>query len=347
MAEHSCLHSSRWLLIRSQTAVRRPWTEIRASRFFNSLRRVSAAALAEHMPPTTTPPCRNAAQGTAHATQHTTPALPESTQGATRGANQGTTEPPSVVQQLVVYGLGSPEESRVSRYQDSIGTLRAILSDCRQGNPRYGKLMWEEGPARTHRLMEQLLQDAVSAGALEIPCVKTASVQFFSLIKGDMLLRRLCACDECPVTAASEIEAMARAGVEHAMAQAKPFVTDIENIRTRARQDIEQGAVTAGYSGDRETIVKLLNHALATELVCVLRYKYHYYMASGINSQSVKSEFLEHANEEQGHADLIAERITQLDGKPNLSPEGLLSRSHASPSLRCSPRVNDSDVSRC
>lgn len=113
------------------------------------------------------------------------------------------------------------------------------------------------------------------------------------------------------------------------MAQAKPFVTDIENIRTRARQDIEQGAVTAGYSGDRETIVKLLNHALATELVCVLRYKYHYYMASGINSQSVKSEFLEHANEEQGHADLIAERITQLDGKPNLSPEGLLSRSHA------------------
>jgi TetR/AcrR family transcriptional repressor of mexJK operon len=97
--------------------------------------------------------------------------------------------------------------------KDSIGTLRAILSDCRQGNPRYGKLLWEEGPARTHRLMEQLLQDATEAGALEIPCVKTASVQFFSLIKGDLLLRRLCACDECPVTAASEIEVMARAGV--------------------------------------------------------------------------------------------------------------------------------------
>lgn len=113
------------------------------------------------------------------------------------------------------------------------------------------------------------------------------------------------------------------------MAQAKPFVSDIENIRNKARQDIEKGAMTAGYSGDRETIVKLLNHALATEIVCVLRYKYHYYMASGINSQSVKAEFLEHANEEQGHADLIAERITQLDGKPNLSPEGLLSRSHA------------------
>lgn len=113
------------------------------------------------------------------------------------------------------------------------------------------------------------------------------------------------------------------------MAQAKPFVTDIENIRTRARQDIDKGAVTAGYSGDRETIIKLLNHALATELVCVLRYKYHYYMASGINSQSIKSEFLEHAHEEQKHADMIAERITQLDGKPNFSPDGLLSRSHA------------------
>jgi bacterioferritin len=113
------------------------------------------------------------------------------------------------------------------------------------------------------------------------------------------------------------------------MAKPKPFVSDIENIRKRARKDIEKGAMTAGYGADRATVVKLLNHALATELVCVLRYKYHYYMASGINSQSVKAEFLQHANEEQGHADLIAERITQLDGKPNLSPEGLLSRSHS------------------
>ena len=113
------------------------------------------------------------------------------------------------------------------------------------------------------------------------------------------------------------------------MAKSKPFVSDIENIRKRARKDIEKGAMTAGYAADRPTVIKLLNHALATELVCVLRYKYHYYMASGINSQSVKAEFLEHANEEQGHADLIAERITQLDGKPNLSPEGMLSRSHA------------------
>ncbi|MFA6228978.1 MAG: DUF892 family protein [Rhodanobacter sp.] len=113
------------------------------------------------------------------------------------------------------------------------------------------------------------------------------------------------------------------------MAKTKPFVSDIENIRKRARQDIDKGAMTAGYTADRTTVIKLLNHALATELVCVLRYKYHYYRASGINSQAIKAEFLEHANEEQGHADLIAERITQLDGKPNLSPEGLLSRSHS------------------
>lgn len=113
------------------------------------------------------------------------------------------------------------------------------------------------------------------------------------------------------------------------MAKTKPFVTDIENIRKRARKEIEKGAMTAGYSADRQTVVKLLNHALATELVCVLRYKYHYYMASGINSQAIKAEFLAHANEEQGHADLLAERITQLEGKPNLSPEGLLSRSHS------------------
>ena len=113
------------------------------------------------------------------------------------------------------------------------------------------------------------------------------------------------------------------------MAKTKSFVSDIENIRKRARQDIDKGAITAGYSADRETVIKLLNQALATELVCVLRYKYHYYMASGINSQAIKAEFLQHANEEQGHADLLAERITQLEGKPNLSPEGMLSRSHA------------------
>jgi bacterioferritin len=113
------------------------------------------------------------------------------------------------------------------------------------------------------------------------------------------------------------------------MAASKPFVSDIENIRKRAREHIERGAVTDGYKADRDTVIRILNEALATEIVCVLRYKYHYYMATGINAQSVAAEFLAHANEEQGHADRIAERITQLGGAPNLSPEGLLTRSHS------------------
>lgn len=109
----------------------------------------------------------------------------------------------------------------------------------------------------------------------------------------------------------------------------KPFLTDIKTIRKRAREHIEQGAITAGYQADRKTVIKVLNEALATEIVCVLRYKYHYYMASGINAQSVAAEFLAHANEEQAHADQIAERITQLDGAPDLNPDGLSKRSHA------------------
>ena len=109
----------------------------------------------------------------------------------------------------------------------------------------------------------------------------------------------------------------------------KPFLTDIKTLRERARRHIEQGAVTEGYSADRETVVKLLNEALATEIVCVLRYKRHYFMATGIHAESVAAEFLQHANEEQGHGDLIAQRIVQLGGEPNFSPEGLLTRSHA------------------
>jgi len=109
----------------------------------------------------------------------------------------------------------------------------------------------------------------------------------------------------------------------------KPVLTDIKSLRERARQHIEQGAVTLGYCADRETVVRLLNEALATEIVCVLRYKRHYFMASGINAQSVAQEFLQHANEEQTHADQIAQRIVQLGGEPNLSPEGLLTRSHS------------------
>ena len=110
---------------------------------------------------------------------------------------------------------------------------------------------------------------------------------------------------------------------------AKPFLTDIKTLRERARQHIENGAVTEGYAADRSTVVKLLNEALATEIVCVLRYKRHYFMASGIHAEGVAAEFLQHANEEQGHADLIAQRIVQLGGEPDLNPEGLLTRSHA------------------
>lgn len=109
----------------------------------------------------------------------------------------------------------------------------------------------------------------------------------------------------------------------------QPFMTDIQTLRARARQHIEQGAVTAGYRADREIVIRLLNEALATEIVCVLRYKRHYFMASGIHAQSVAQEFLQHANEEQMHADQIAQRIVQLGGAPNFSPEGLATRSHA------------------
>ncbi len=110
---------------------------------------------------------------------------------------------------------------------------------------------------------------------------------------------------------------------------AKPFLTDIKTIRARAREHIEDGAVTVGYKADREKVIQILNEALATEIVCTLRYRYHYYMASGIHAKSVAAEFLEHAQEEQGHADSIAERITQLGGKPNFNPDGLMIRSHA------------------
>jgi bacterioferritin len=107
------------------------------------------------------------------------------------------------------------------------------------------------------------------------------------------------------------------------------FVSDIKKLRQRARQHIERGAVTPGYQADRETVLRLLNEALATEIVCVLRYKRHYFMARGIHAQAVATEFLEHANEEQGHADQIAARIVQLGGAPDLNPEGLATRSHA------------------
>lgn len=118
-------------------------------------------------------------------------------------------------------------------------------------------------------------------------------------------------------------------GKTTSQARNHPFFTDIQTLRARARKHIQDGAVTAGYQADRETVIKLLNEALATELICILRYKRHYFMAAGINADSVAQEFLQHANEEQQHADQLATRIVQLKGEPNFNPEGLITRSHA------------------
>jgi len=106
-------------------------------------------------------------------------------------------------------------------------------------------------------------------------------------------------------------------------------LTDVKTLRLRARQHIEEGAVTASYTADRPMVLKLLNEALATELVCVLRYRRHHFMARGIHAKSIADEFLVHSTEEQGHADQIAERIVQLGGEPDFAPDGLTSRSHA------------------
>ena len=108
-----------------------------------------------------------------------------------------------------------------------------------------------------------------------------------------------------------------------------PFHIDLEDIRRRARDHMGAGAVTDAYAADRTAVIAVLNEALATEIVCVLRYKNHYFMARGIHAQSIAQEFLEHANEEQGHADAIAARITQLGGVPNFNPIGLATRSHS------------------
>jgi bacterioferritin len=107
------------------------------------------------------------------------------------------------------------------------------------------------------------------------------------------------------------------------------FKSDIEAIRKRARAKMGEGSITEAYKADVKRVITVLNEVLATEIVCVLRYKNHYYMAKGINSDAVKSEFLEHANDEQGHADMVAARITELGGDPDLNPATLVSRSHA------------------
>ena len=109
----------------------------------------------------------------------------------------------------------------------------------------------------------------------------------------------------------------------------KPSLTDVETLRKRAREHITRGPVTEGYGADVDAVVRLLNEALATEIICSLRYRRHYFMAKGIHAESVAPEFLEHAKQEQEHADRIAERIVQLGGGPDFSPNGLAARSHA------------------
>jgi len=106
-------------------------------------------------------------------------------------------------------------------------------------------------------------------------------------------------------------------------------LSDVSSLRQRARLNVENGAVTEGYSADRDTVLRLLNESLATELVCVLRYKRHYYMATGLKASVAAAEFLEHATQEAEHADLLAERIVQLGGEPEFNPDLLSKNSHA------------------
>ena len=107
------------------------------------------------------------------------------------------------------------------------------------------------------------------------------------------------------------------------------FRANIEDIRRRALEKMDDGAVTGAYRADRGKVIDVLNEVLATETVCTLRYRSHYFMAKGIHSSGVEDEFLEHARQEQDHADRVAKRITELGGRPNLDPEGLATRSHA------------------
>lgn len=113
------------------------------------------------------------------------------------------------------------------------------------------------------------------------------------------------------------------------MATTQPFLTDVKQLRERARKNMDRGAVTDSYELDPKVVIDVLNAALATEIVCVLRYKRHFFAAKGLNKDAVAAEFLQHANEEQGHADRISERISQLGGDPDLNPATLTARSHS------------------
>jgi bacterioferritin len=108
-----------------------------------------------------------------------------------------------------------------------------------------------------------------------------------------------------------------------------PTLSNIKDLRERARRQVQDGAVTASYAADREAVLGLLNQALATEIVCVLRYRRHYFMVSGAVGEAIKDELLKHANEEQAHADKLAERIVQLGGEPDMNPASLTARSHS------------------
>jgi bacterioferritin len=107
------------------------------------------------------------------------------------------------------------------------------------------------------------------------------------------------------------------------------FLTDVQTLRARAREHIEKGPITDAYGADIDRVISVLNEALATEIVCTLRYRRHYYTATGIDAGPVAAEFLQHANEEQQHADRIAARIAQLNGEPDFNPDTLTARSHA------------------
>ncbi|HEY5202816.1 MAG TPA: ferritin-like domain-containing protein [Acidothermaceae bacterium] len=111
-----------------------------------------------------------------------------------------------------------------------------------------------------------------------------------------------------------------------AKAEAAPFLSDVTTLRAKARKEIDKGPVTAAYGADLKRVIEVLNTSLATELVCVLRYKAHYFGAKGLNAEPVAAEFLEHAGEEQVHADRIAERINQLGGTPDMDPNTLMAR---------------------
>jgi bacterioferritin len=107
------------------------------------------------------------------------------------------------------------------------------------------------------------------------------------------------------------------------------FLTDVKTLRERAREHIDKGPITDAYGADRERVIEVLNEVLATELVCYLRYKRHYFTAKGLNATNAEAEFLQHATEELGHADLAAGRISQLQGDPDFNPDILSKRSHA------------------